>query len=290
MSAVPDRVLVLGLARSGRAAVAALRHEGVDVVAYDANEELDARRDRRGRPPRHVAGRAARRRRPRGEEPRYPGPGATGAGARERADPGHLGDRARRAARPEPDRRDHGHEREDDDDGARGGDVRCGGIPVEVAGNIGRPLTSIVGQRQPRRVGDVRALVLPARGRRDTAARDGGAPEPRARPPRPPRRLRRLPGREAPRSSRTRARTTSPSSRAGSAPSRAGRRVEFTGADPLPAEPRIPGAHNRENAAAATAAARAAGIGDDAIAEALRTFPGVEHRIEDVGTVAASAT
>ena len=43
----------------------------------------------------------------------------------------------------------------------------------------------------------------------------------------------------------------------------------------LPAEPGLPGAHNRENAAAATAAARAAGIADDAIAEALRTFPGV---------------
>ena len=53
-----------------------------------------------------------------------------------------------------------------------------------------------------------------------------------------------------------------------------------------PAEPRIPGAHNRENAAAATAAARAAGIPDAAIAEALRTFPGVEHRIEEVATIA----
>jgi UDP-N-acetylmuramoylalanine--D-glutamate ligase len=40
------------------------------------------------------------------------------------------------------------------------------------------------------------------------------------------------------------------------------------------------GAHNRENAAAATAAARAAGIGDEAIAQALRTFPGVPHRLE----------
>src|SRR5207248_7558965 len=45
-------------------------------------------------------------------------------------------------------------------------------------------------------------------------------------------------------------------------------------------EPLIPGAHNRENAAAATAAARAAGVGDDAIAHALRTFPGVPHRLE----------
>jgi UDP-N-acetylmuramoylalanine--D-glutamate ligase len=56
--------------------------------------------------------------------------------------------------------------------------------------------------------------------------------------------------------------------------------VEFAADDPLPAEPRIPGAHNRENAAAATAAARAAGVPDDAIAEAFRTFPGVEHRLE----------
>jgi UDP-N-acetylmuramoylalanine--D-glutamate ligase len=57
-------------------------------------------------------------------------------------------------------------------------------------------------------------------------------------------------------------------------------RVEFRADDPLPAEPLIPGDHNRENAAAATAAARAAGIEEDAIAEALRTFPGVEHRLE----------
>ena len=58
------------------------------------------------------------------------------------------------------------------------------------------------------------------------------------------------------------------------------RRVEFAADDPLPAEPLIPGAHNRENAAAATAAAQAAGIDDARIAEALRTFPGVEHRLE----------
>ena len=58
------------------------------------------------------------------------------------------------------------------------------------------------------------------------------------------------------------------------------RRVEFSADDELPAEPLIPGAHNRENAAAATAAARAAGLSDDAIAEALRTFPGVPHRLE----------
>ena len=64
-----------------------------------------------------------------------------------------------------------------------------------------------------------------------------------------------------------------------------GTRVEFSADDPLPAEPRIPGPHNRENAAAATAAARAAGVDDERIAEALRSFPGVPHRLEEVAEV-----
>jgi UDP-N-acetylmuramoylalanine--D-glutamate ligase len=62
-------------------------------------------------------------------------------------------------------------------------------------------------------------------------------------------------------------------------------RVEFSADDPLPAEPRIPGRHNRENAAAATAAARVAGVADEQIAEALRTFPGVPHRLEEVAEI-----
>jgi UDP-N-acetylmuramoylalanine--D-glutamate ligase len=61
--------------------------------------------------------------------------------------------------------------------------------------------------------------------------------------------------------------------------------AEFTPDDPLPAEPLIRGEHNRANAAAATAAARAAGIPDDAIAEALATFTGVPHRLELVREV-----
>ena len=58
------------------------------------------------------------------------------------------------------------------------------------------------------------------------------------------------------------------------------RRAEFDADDPLPAEPVLPGAHNRENAAAATVAARAAGATDDEIARALRSFEGVPHRLE----------
>jgi UDP-N-acetylmuramoylalanine--D-glutamate ligase len=60
------------------------------------------------------------------------------------------------------------------------------------------------------------------------------------------------------------------------------RRADFDADDPLPAEPLIPGAHNRENAAAATVAARAAGATEEEIARALREFPGVPHRLEPV--------
>jgi UDP-N-acetylmuramoylalanine--D-glutamate ligase len=63
----------------------------------------------------------------------------------------------------------------------------------------------------------------------------------------------------------------------------AARRIEFSADQPLPAEPLIPGEHNRENAAAATAAARALGTPEREIAHALATFPGVAHRLELVG-------
>jgi UDP-N-acetylmuramoylalanine--D-glutamate ligase len=61
------------------------------------------------------------------------------------------------------------------------------------------------------------------------------------------------------------------------------RRIEFAADDPLPAEPSLRGAHNRENAAAATAAARAAGAGEEQIAHGLREFRGVPHRLELIG-------
>jgi UDP-N-acetylmuramoylalanine--D-glutamate ligase len=56
--------------------------------------------------------------------------------------------------------------------------------------------------------------------------------------------------------------------------------IEFSADDPLPAEPLIPGRHNRENAAAAVAAARALGVDDVSLGKALRAFPGVPHRLE----------
>jgi UDP-N-acetylmuramoylalanine--D-glutamate ligase len=63
------------------------------------------------------------------------------------------------------------------------------------------------------------------------------------------------------------------------------RRIEF-GELPLPAEEiRLRGAHNLENAMAASAAALAAGVPKEAVAAALRSFRGVAHRLEEVGSV-----
>jgi UDP-N-acetylmuramoylalanine--D-glutamate ligase len=45
------------------------------------------------------------------------------------------------------------------------------------------------------------------------------------------------------------------------------------------------GAHNRANAAAAAAIALARGIGPDAVRAGLRTFGGVEHRLEEVASI-----
>ena len=50
-------------------------------------------------------------------------------------------------------------------------------------------------------------------------------------------------------------------------------------------EIRIPGAHNLENALAATALAMLAGVPAPVVRPTLKTFPGVEHRIETVRTV-----
>jgi len=47
----------------------------------------------------------------------------------------------------------------------------------------------------------------------------------------------------------------------------------------------LPGAHNLENVLAATAAARLAGAGTAGIADAVRSFAGVEHRLELAGEI-----
>ncbi len=62
----------------------------------------------------------------------------------------------------------------------------------------------------------------------------------------------------------------------------AGEVVWFDQHQPLPPMP-LPGRHNMENALAAAAVGRIAGLSDDAINEAIRGFKGVEHRLELIG-------
>ena len=59
------------------------------------------------------------------------------------------------------------------------------------------------------------------------------------------------------------------------------------GGEPLIAhdEIRLRGAHNRANAAAAAAIALARGVDREAVRAGLRTFAGVEHRLEEVGRI-----
>jgi UDP-N-acetylmuramoylalanine--D-glutamate ligase len=58
--------------------------------------------------------------------------------------------------------------------------------------------------------------------------------------------------------------------------------VFFDQHTPIPPMP-LPGRHNMENALAAAAIGRIAGLSDEAINNAIRTFKGVEHRLELVG-------
>ena len=282
---LPDRVLVVGLARSGRAAVAALRRAGVEVVAYDADPGIDAE----GIDAEVSAGswdailldgvRLVVK------SPGVPTGATPVAAARARGVPViseiELGVRLL----PNPLIGVTGTNGKTTTTALLGAVLESARWKVEVAGNIGRPLTSLVGTidddawivcelssfqledvatLRPRvavltnlepdhldRHGTFEAYVALKLRAFERQGQDDVAVVPRG--------FGRLPG--------------------------DARRIEFSGDDPLPAEPRIRGAHNRENAAAAAAAARAIGIDDDAIGRALERFPGVEHRIEEVATV-----
>jgi UDP-N-acetylmuramoylalanine--D-glutamate ligase len=279
------RVLVVGLARSGKAAAEALAALGAPVVGYDRDPDADVGRLRELGVEVHLG--VEEETLLKGidlvvKSPGVPGETPLVAGARERAVPVwseiELG--ARLLANPVLGVT--GTNGKTTTSELLGAMFRAAGKPVEVAGNVGSPLTGLVGNvaddawivcelssfqledvetLRPRvavllnlepdhldRHGtfewyvDAKLRIFEAQTEDDTAVVPRGFGE--------------VPG--------------------------AGRRVEFRYDDPLPAEPRIPGPHNRENAAAATAAARAAGIADGAIAEALSTFPGVSHRIEPV--------
>jgi UDP-N-acetylmuramoylalanine--D-glutamate ligase len=67
----------------------------------------------------------------------------------------------------------------------------------------------------------------------------------------------------------------------------AGPVVPISATDPIdpPAVPTLPGAHNRQNAAAASAVARAFGIDSEIVADGIRGYPGLAHRQEQVAVV-----
>ena len=282
---LPARVLVLGLARSGRAAVATLAARGVAVVAHDASETTD------------VAGLEADVHLGAWDDAFLEGvglvvksPGVPGTAAPVRAARARgvqviseieLG--ARLLAHPLIGVT--GTNGKTTTTALLGAILEAAAWPVEVAGNIGRPLSGLVGavddgawivcELSSFQLEDVDTLrprvVVLTNLEPDHIDRHGSF--------------------DAYAEAKLRAfAQQGPGDVAvvprgfGPVPGSA-RRLEFSAEDPLPAEPRIPGAHNRENAAAATAAAVAIGVPDEAIARALETFPGVEHRIEEVATV-----
>jgi UDP-N-acetylmuramoylalanine--D-glutamate ligase len=282
------RVLVVGLARSGLAACAVLATRGAHVVAFDRDESLDAGRLADLGVEVHLGGEEALADvLLTGTELIVKSPGVPGetplvAGARAAAIP--VWSEIELGARllPNPLLGVTGTNGKTTTSELLGAMFRAAGREVEVAGNVGRPLTSLAGTvaaqawivcelssfqledvetLRPRiavllnlepdhldRHGtfewyvDAKLRIFEQQTEDDVAILPRGFGE--------------VPG--------------------------GATRIEFSGDDPLPAEPLLPGAHNRENAAAATAAARAAGLPDEAIATALRTFPGVEHRIEQV--------
>jgi UDP-N-acetylmuramoylalanine--D-glutamate ligase len=282
---LPSRVLVLGLARSGRAAVPALRGRGVEVVAHDTSESIDLH----GLDAEiHLGPWADMLLDGVGlvvKSPGVPTEAAPVVAARERGVPVISEIELGAQLLENPLIGVTGTNGKTTTTALLGAILEAAGWNGTVAGNIGTPLTSLVGavdddawivcELSSFQLEDVETLrprvaVLTnlepdhidrhgtfdayAKAKLRAFARQGDgdvAVVPRGFGP--------IPG--------------------------SARRLEFAVDDPLPAEPRIRGAHNRENAAAATAAALALGVPAEAIARALETFPGVEHRIEEVATL-----
>jgi UDP-N-acetylmuramoylalanine--D-glutamate ligase len=268
---LPRRALVVGLARSGQAAALALAGRGVEVVGVDRDPDVDTGRLA-------AAGVEVRVGTDEGatgdvnlviKSPGVPAEAPPVARARERGTPVwseiELG---WRLLAPRPFIGVTGTKGKTTTTELLGAMFRAAGRPVEVAGNVGRPLTSveaaedawIVCELSSFQLEDVHELEL------EVAVLLNLAPD----------HLDRHGTFEAYRDAklrifeRARTRIVPPGYEG----------TVFTADDPLPAEPALPGRHNRANAAAATLAARAAGLPDDAIAEALRSFRGVPHRLE----------
>ena len=165
---------------------------------------------------------------------------------------------------------------------------RAAGLPVAVAGNVGTPVSALVGALEPAvtvvcEVSSFQAedseafapdVALLLNIEEDHLDRHGGF--------------------EAYREAKLRvfARQTANQvavARAGVELPGTARRVVFGDPAELPlpvSEIRLRGEHNLENCMGAAAAARAAGVPAGAVADALRSFAGVPHRLEEVGSVA----
>ncbi|HEX5800845.1 MAG TPA: UDP-N-acetylmuramoyl-L-alanine--D-glutamate ligase [Gaiellaceae bacterium] len=258
------RVLVLGVARSGEAARAALEERGVDVVVADrklGNDENVALLE--------------------GVDVLVKSPGVPGEAPLPRA--------ARERGIPIWSEIELGYQLLPDNPifavtGTKGktttSELLGHILGAPVAGNVGRPLTTLVGAIEPGRpivcevssfqLEDVHefapAIAVLLNVERDHLDRHGSVEAYRAA------KLRVFEN-QGPEAVAVLPRGFGPVGGAA-------RRVEFAGDDPLPAEPLIPGPHNRENAAAAVAAARVAGADQVEIARGLATFPGVPHRLE----------
>jgi UDP-N-acetylmuramoylalanine--D-glutamate ligase len=274
---------VLGLARSGEAAALALARRGVRVVGVDRNEELDAGRLREAavevvlgaEDPALLDGVDLLV-----KSPGVPSEAPLAAAARSRGltvwSEVELGSRL--LANPVVGVT--GTNGKTTTSELLGAIFRAAGRPVAVAGNVGRPLTGLDGSLADD------AWIVCELSSFQLEDIESFRPEVAVLLNLTPDHLDRHGDLEAYRAAKLRIfENQGPDDVAvvprgfGGVPG-AGRRVEFAADDPLPAEPHIPGTHNRENAVAATAAARAAGIGDAAIGEALRTFAGVPHRLE----------
>jgi UDP-N-acetylmuramoylalanine--D-glutamate ligase len=279
------KVLVVGLARSGRAAVRVLRARGMDVVAYDRAESIDASAVdadvRLGTWDDLLLA---------GVElvvksPGVPADAPPVVGARGRGVPVVSEIELGAGLLPNPIVGVTGTNGKTTTTALLGAMFEAAGAPVEVAGNIGRPLTSLVDTAAPD------AWVVCELSSFQLEDIDTLRPRIAVLLNLEPDHIDRHGSFDAYREAKLRifenqtADDVAVVPRGFQAIPGTARRIEFSADEALPAEPRIPGAHNRENAAAAVAAARAAGLPDEAIAEALRTFAGVAHRIEELAPV-----
>jgi UDP-N-acetylmuramoylalanine--D-glutamate ligase len=158
---------------------------------------------------------------------------------------------------------------------------RAAGIPVEVAGNVGTPLASLVG-------GDPGTVIVCEASSFQLADSSAFAPDAAVLLNLAPDHLDWHGGFEAYRDAKLRIFANQRPDQVAVVPPGfevpgEGRRIEFGEHDLEDVERiRLRGPHNRANAMAAAAVAAARGVDRDAIREALRTFPGVPHRLEEV--------